>query len=505
VPNQAIFAVILGALCASAQDANAVNLNPNGTGQVLIYPYYTVNAGQQTQVSVVNTTLVGKVVKVRFREAYNGRAVLDFNLYLSPYDVWTANVFALSDAGVAGDFAGLFTLDTSCTDPPLNGSGTLANGAAYQRFTNANYTGAAADTGPTGDSRTREGHIEMILMSDVKPGSPLYTATKHVNGVPPGCAAARVGHEADYSAPTLDPVSGVPGTLADGGLFGAAAIVDVPQGVFYAYNADALDGFSYVSLFAPPGDAQPTLASVNDRDNAQAATSRVFASGEPIASTYPGTTSGSRKVDAVSSVFAANNLFNEYVATDDGSIATDWVMTFPTKHLYVDAQPGGAITGATAAFAPFGQLFGATFAGGSCLGTAVGLDMIMNREENASNLISCGFSTCPPGIPVFCLQSNVLAFSDTRVLASQLPTQGASRIASAGWVTLDLARSQSAMQPASNGNIFHGLPVTGFAATKYINDFVPRPGGGFSVGNFTGAYHHRTTTVCENPGKPACL
>jgi len=135
----------------------------------------------------------------------------------------------------------------------------------------------------------------------------------------------------------------------------------------------------------------------------------------------------------------------------------------------------------------------------------VGLDMIMNREENASNLISCGFSTCPPGIPVFCLQSNVLAFSDTRVLASQLPTQGASRIASAGWVTLDLARSQSAMQPASNGNIFHGLPVTGFAATKYINDFVPRPGGGFSVGNFTGAYHHRTTTVCENPGKPACL
>ena len=35
--------------------AQAVNLNPDGLGQVLIYPYYTVNAGQQTLLSLVNT------------------------------------------------------------------------------------------------------------------------------------------------------------------------------------------------------------------------------------------------------------------------------------------------------------------------------------------------------------------------------------------------------------------------------------------------------------------
>ena len=498
------------ASCCCAHDAGAVNLNPNGTGQVLIYPYYTVNVGQQTQVSVVNTTLVGKVVKVRFREAYNGRAVLDFNLYLSPYDVWTANVFALSDAGVAGDFAGLFTLDTSCTDPPLNGSGSLVNGAGYLRFTNANYTGAAADTGPSSDSRTREGHIEMILMSDVKPGSALDAATKHVNGVPPGCASARVGHEADYSAPTLDPVSGVPGTLADGGLFGAAAIVDVPQGVFYAYNADALDGFSYVSLFSPTGDPQPTLASVNDRDNAQAATSHVFASGESIASTYPGTTSGSRKVDAVSSVFTANNVYNEYATARDQSIGTDWVLTLPTKHLYVDAQPGGAIVGNTAAFAPFELTFGAVGSGTSCIGTDVNHVLSIDREENASIASDCGFSAgCPPAPLVLglCLETNVLDFSASSVLGSQLPAL--SRVfvvlGAAGWVNWDLSKPAHQLYPADNGNTFHGLPVTGFAATKFINDFVPRPGGGFAVGNFTAAYHHRSTVVCENPGKPACL
>ena len=46
--------------------ANAVDLNPDGLGQVLIYPYYTVNKSQDSLFSVVNTADVGKAVKVRF-------------------------------------------------------------------------------------------------------------------------------------------------------------------------------------------------------------------------------------------------------------------------------------------------------------------------------------------------------------------------------------------------------------------------------------------------------
>ena len=71
--------------------ANAVDLNPDGLGQVLIYPYYTVNKSQDTQFSVVNSSDIGKAVKVRFLEGYNSREVLDFNLYLSPNDVWIAS------------------------------------------------------------------------------------------------------------------------------------------------------------------------------------------------------------------------------------------------------------------------------------------------------------------------------------------------------------------------------------------------------------------------------
>jgi hypothetical protein len=51
---------------------------------VLIYPYYTVNAGL-ARCLLVNTTPAGKALKVRIHEGYNGRDVLDFNLYLSPF------------------------------------------------------------------------------------------------------------------------------------------------------------------------------------------------------------------------------------------------------------------------------------------------------------------------------------------------------------------------------------------------------------------------------------
>ncbi|MGA9335964.1 MAG: hypothetical protein WBV39_16915, partial [Rudaea sp.] len=56
--NSLTTAVIAGiaGVAGIASMANAVNLNPDGLGQVLLYPYYTVNSGQNTLLSVVNTT-----------------------------------------------------------------------------------------------------------------------------------------------------------------------------------------------------------------------------------------------------------------------------------------------------------------------------------------------------------------------------------------------------------------------------------------------------------------
>jgi hypothetical protein len=67
-----------------------------------------------------------------------------------------------------------------------------------------------------------------------------------------------------------------------------------------------------------------------------------------------------------------------------------------------------------------------------------------------------------------------------------------------------MAQSTRQLYPASNGNIFHGLPVTGFAATRFVNSFLPIPGGGFALSNYSGAYHHRATTACTNGSGDAC-
>ena len=67
-------------------------------------------------------------MKVRFVESMNSQEVLDFNLYLSPYDVWVGTVTA------DGTGAKLTTDDKSCTVPAIP--------AAGQAFRNYQYQGA---------------------------------------------------------------------------------------------------------------------------------------------------------------------------------------------------------------------------------------------------------------------------------------------------------------------------------------------------------------------------
>lgn len=86
--HEAVLASVAAIVTMStSHDARAVHINPDGLGQLLFYPYYTVRNGNVTAMSIVNTTSLTKAVKVRFLEGKNGREVLDFNLFLSPTDV----------------------------------------------------------------------------------------------------------------------------------------------------------------------------------------------------------------------------------------------------------------------------------------------------------------------------------------------------------------------------------------------------------------------------------
>jgi len=486
--NSLTTAVIAGiaGVAGIANMASAVNLNPDGLGQVLLYPYYTVNSGQQTLLSVVNTTNIGKAVKVRFLEGYNSREVLDFNLFLSPYDVWTANVFSLSDAGVSGSGAGIFSADNSCTAPQFT-SGPLANGYGYQAFLHYGYTGDLSDTGPTSDTRTREGHFEMISMGDIDPQSDLAGDITHVASVPPGCAHAESDFETGGSFSSI--------VAPTGGLFGSASVVNVAQGTFYAYNADALEGFTDSTLGSGTGSLSPSLSDVSPP------VANVFSNGNVVTASY------SFAIDAVSAVFDASNLYNEWQSSD--SVGSDWVVTFPTKRFYVDPL----YTSSPHAFPPFEQGFGEVYDGLSC--DVIGISLF-DREENTTSTPTCGFSPCPPGQPPssLCHETNVITFGGnggSSILGSGLTSNiDTTALGSNGWMGLSFTDASHggtspsgdahAMDQSENGVTFYGLPTTGFEAVNFLNSNV----AGGVLANYSGVYRHRSSRCADTAATGSC-
>ena len=66
--------------------------------------------------------------------------------------------------------------------------------------------------------------------------------------------------------------------------------------------------------------------------SATSLTSYVFENGRLATTTY----SAANPVDAVSSLFMVDNIYNEYVADPGVGASTEWVVTFPTKRFYVD-------------------------------------------------------------------------------------------------------------------------------------------------------------------------
>ena len=344
----AVLAGLAGA-AGIAGTAQAVNLNPDGLGQVLIYPYYTTNDGNQTLLSVVNTTDQAKAVKVRFKEGYNSREVLDFNLYLSAWDVWAAAIGDGADLGFPSQ-AGVPHLvipDTSCTVPYLYGDSVDAGlDFGLQAFLPYDYSGANNDGGPDEDvggpiPRAAEGHFEMIEMGTLTNDS---ETAKRLGSAD---AATHLLNDEGMSVPAncqqlVDNWSVINGSQGEwlkddaydiarnsGGLFGGAAIINVAKGTMYSYDAKAIQGFddSDDGVHFKPGNSNPSLNDGNQKD------AWVFfgtPQNKAVEFSYP------RSIDAISAVFMHEYTMNEYNIDADLAAGSEWIITFPTKNWYVD-------------------------------------------------------------------------------------------------------------------------------------------------------------------------
>jgi hypothetical protein len=461
--------------------AQAVNLNPDGLGQVLIYPYYTTRAdaggnAYSSLLSVVNTTSSAKAVKVRFLEGKNSREVLDFNLFLSKHDVWTAAVLPGSDGGA---FVG--TLDKSCTLPPIP--------AAGQPFVNFAYTGSNDDKGGTSLDRVKEGYVEIIEMATFATDTSTSQVVTHVNGVP--------GQNGFTCDDLTDAMASRDAAPPQGGIFGGMTLINVNDGTDETEDAVALDNYFFphfiapVTLYNSPGSILPDLQLSNPP------VSQVLANNNVYTSSW-----GTGTADPVSAVLMHSNVMNEFVLDSGTKSGTDWVVTFPTKRYYVNVGTGNAP-----------MLFQRNFnkTDGSC--DDVGL-AIYDREERTTST-PVGFSPPPPTqTNSICWEANVVTFNNSNVLGSvnvaNIPTTFQN-----GWLNLNFPTGitgasatvhelinttntaiTSIGSSTSSGNTvtYVGLPVVGFAVQTFTNGTLS-VGGVNVLSRYGGNFVHKYQTI----------
>jgi hypothetical protein len=473
----------IGALGAAGA-AQAVNVNPGGLGQVLLYPYYTVRADNlldpyNSLLSVVNSTASVKAVKVRFVEGKNSREVLDFNLFLSPFDVWTAAIipFGPTVTGTPAPGAGITTLDRSCTIPAIPSAGVA--------FVNFAYSGSNDDGGGNTLDRTKEGYVEIIEMATYSSSSTIAAEVTHVSGTPP-CGSKLT--DANASNEAFPPT---------GGLFGGISLINVLSGTDYTADAVALDNYSIFNIYAASGSISPDLS------QAFPPTSQVLAGGNVYTSVWiPATTSPTvaANVDPVSAVLMHDQVMNEFVLDTGTKSGTDWVLTFPTKKFYINNGTGTAP-----------KLFQRNFnkTAGSCDDVSLG---IFDREEFTA---PTSFSPPPPSqTNALCWEANVLTFNNSNLLGSvnvtNIPTAFQNGWLNLGFPTVSGAANAHVLRNVagtqttqiqggtSSGNsvTYFGLPVIGFAVQDFVNGTLSNTTGpaAFIQSSYGGNFVQKTTT-----------
>ena len=457
---------VLAALGAGS--AQAVNVSTDGTGEVLVFPYFTVQGNEETLLSIVNTTGQGKAVKVRFREAYNTREVLDFHVYLSPYDVWVAKIQDSANGG-----AEVYTPDNSCTTMDTN----------PEVFRDLLFD----DGGPTGIERTREGYFTVIEMATIVDmdldGNGLQDYIHTAAGVPDNCAVIRQAWINGTMAANSTVVA------PEGGLFGTLGIINVQSGTQVTVPATVLENFLSRPAHNEPGTLRPDW---QDADPVSVVVTSDSAAGT-VTVYEDNWASGT---DAVSAVLMASALLNEYSANPATEAETAWIVTFPTKSKYVDPNET-----ATPPVAPFTSVFAPS---------AVGLEDGMaceeititswDREEAQKEATGSTVSPRPPQQSVsLCYEANVIEFGDDSNVfsaantTSKLATAGLPGVA--GWTKIGFTSDPQHVLTGST-NTYYGLPVIGFKATVLGNSNV---GVGASYGS---AVNHAYERMISGQGTP---
>jgi len=485
-------AATLGAL--SGVSNAALSVAQNGVGHINVLPYYTVQNGNMTLISIANTDEVnGKAVKVRFRGAQFSDDVFDFQVFLSPADVWTAAVT------LDGNVARLSTSDKSCTLP--------AN--VNQQFVTARLLDANKTEG------TREGYVEIINMGDIAPvdsanvnyAKTLFGAIKHVNGVAPCTASVLVGtgtNPIDHSAAagSADPLRPNPNfsTLSapTSGLTSFATIINVAKSKAFTVPATAL----YQSTAGLPvrysrqanltigtvafAGAAPAYAAAQTADAVfnTVTNSTAGAGGNvtmyefdlPDLSTPYGNADTTAQLLELEALLAKGGVATEY-ATDDSILAsTDVVLSQPTRrfaYTWYDTPNAAAgdtnktlatVAGATGRYTGLNATTNTVQVGGPAF-----YDREERKVVNASSIV---ISPNPQGTATFTLKGEVSLVS---INNGTLPSGALGANLTVQDYTTDYADGLVFLSTTNQSNSA-ALPVIGFTAVNVFNGSIGAAG-----------------------------
>ena len=327
---------LAGVISASA---NVMQLSDAGTGQVLLFPYYTARNGNVSLISLVNTTTNAKAIRVNVREARGGFVVAQFNVYLSAKDVWTA--------AIVGDADGtqMVSGDVSCTSPRFttnpNPLATPATTPISLAFSAHAYRGD--NTAAVARDRTREGYIEVIEMAAIPNGTRTGIAVTHIAGVPT-CVRRNASDIKDITDIAFEPPASDL-TAPTGGLMGSLSFVNVAKGMLASAAPTVIENFWLTGPDAPAPRVVPANSSAIDLTSGKntsvafAATSRTESATTNAVERY--TARFATSIDAVSALLSNSAVYTEYAHTDDQVISTLIMYTMPTKPYYIrSGSPG---------------------------------------------------------------------------------------------------------------------------------------------------------------------
>ena len=463
-------------------DATSLQVSQGGIGHSLIVPYFNAQNGNMTVLHVVNTdTANGKAVKVRFRGALNSDDILDFQVFMSPGDVWTAAVSAGSD-GVAT----LTTGDGTCTLP------ALAKGVP-QAFVQdrLNPAMSAADKA----NNTREGYVEIFNMADIPVNNAttsLYTAIKHVNGVAPCTASVLNATLVNITTEAAASAAGF--NTPTTGLYGDWYIINVAQTTTFSGGATAITAMNG----ANPGrgnfvhfpqnanaNANPMLASADPlfRSDARDAASVTVSSAKIAAANYDlpdlstpytavtlNTSAPLTQATNLTNAIKVTSITNQYANDASISAKTDWVFSMPTRRYNVAANYAATSTTAND-YRLFSNLATATwgdemFTAANTTALASNGAICVNADaqtfydrEETTKTSGAVFSPGTLSATRFCGETSVLSFADSgvSVLGGAVARQNVSGVYTNGWAVL------------STNNSGKGLPILGSSFIKLSN------------------------------------